>query len=137
MKMEPFSITFTMMVLTLIIPLIGFWWIVRRVEGLDYLFLLCAFAYVLNYDFFEIFAKWVGFFSGKGFDWQRFRLPDIDSKHGWLLAGGLHQGNVEEAITTLRPTGVDVSSGICSSNGIEKDPNRMKSFMSKVKSFKS
>lgn len=87
--------------------------------------------------FTEVFSKSVGFCSGKGFDWHRFRLPDIDSKHGWLLAGGLHPGNVEEAVITLRPTGVDVSSGICGSNGIQKDRNKIKSFMSKVKAFQS
>ncbi|RWW69979.1 hypothetical protein BHE74_00022369 [Ensete ventricosum] len=37
--------------------------------------------------------------SGKGFDWQRLQLPSIQSKHGWLLAGGLHADNVDEAMT--------------------------------------
>lgn len=75
--------------------------------------------------------------SGKGFNWQRFQLPSIRSKHGWLLAGGLHADNVCEALATLRPDGVDVSSGICDSDGIPKDPVRISSFMSKVNSLSS
>ncbi|RZR75760.1 hypothetical protein BHM03_00000246, partial [Ensete ventricosum] len=73
--------------------------------------------------------------SGKGFNWQRFQLPSMRSKHGWLLAGGLHADNVCEAVAGLKPDGVDVSSGICGSDGIQKDPLRISSFISKVKSL--
>ncbi|KAJ6798095.1 N-(5'-phosphoribosyl)anthranilate isomerase 1, chloroplastic-like isoform X2 [Iris pallida] len=73
--------------------------------------------------------------SGKGFNWQRFKVPAITSRHGWLLAGGLHPDNVCEAVATLKPNGVDVSSGICTSDGIAKDPVRISSFMSKVNSI--
>lgn len=73
--------------------------------------------------------------SGKGFNWQRFKVPDIRSKRGWLLAGGLHAENVCEAAGTLKPDGVDVSSGICGSDGIQKDPLRISSFMSNVNSL--
>lgn len=73
--------------------------------------------------------------SGKGFNWQRFQMPSLRSKYGWLLAGGLHTDNVCEAATMLRPDGVDVSSGICASDGIQKDPGKISSFMSKVKSL--
>ncbi|URE44819.1 N-(5'-phosphoribosyl)anthranilate isomerase [Musa troglodytarum] len=73
--------------------------------------------------------------SGKGFNWRRFQLPTMRSKYGWLLAGGLHADNVCEAVATLKPDGVDVSSGICGSDGIQKDPLRISSFMSKVKSL--
>lgn len=62
-------------------------------------------------------------------------MPTILSKHGWLLAGGLHPDNVCQAAVTLKPDGVDVSSGICSSDGIQKDPARISSFMSKVNSL--
>ncbi|CAL9179041.1 unnamed protein product [Musa hybrid cultivar] len=73
--------------------------------------------------------------DGKGFNWQRFQLPSMRSKYGWLLAGGLHADNVCEAVTALMPDGVDVSSGICGSDGIQKDPSRISSFMNKVKSL--
>ncbi|CAA7395973.1 unnamed protein product [Spirodela intermedia] len=72
--------------------------------------------------------------SGKGFDWKRFRVPSVRSKQGWLLAGGLRPENVSEAISTLGPDGVDVSSGICAPDGLRKDPTRISSFMSSVAS---
>ncbi|KAG1367755.1 putative 60S ribosomal protein L37-1 [Cocos nucifera] len=71
--------------------------------------------------------------SGKGFNWRKFQMPSIRSKYGWLLAGGLHADNVCEAATMLQPDGVDVSSGICASDGIQKDPMKISSFMSKGK----
>ncbi|KAF0932941.1 hypothetical protein E2562_013139 [Oryza meyeriana var. granulata] len=73
--------------------------------------------------------------SGKGFNWQKFQMPSVRSKNGWLLAGGLHADNVCEAIYALKPNGVDVSSGICAPDGIRKDPKRIYSFMSNVKSL--
>ncbi|KAF8396946.1 hypothetical protein HHK36_018582 [Tetracentron sinense] len=73
--------------------------------------------------------------SGKGFNWTKFKLPPIRSKSGWLLAGGINPENVSEALATLRPHGVDVSSGICASDGIQKDQSRISSFMSAVNSM--
>ncbi|GAA0151136.1 isomerase [Lithospermum erythrorhizon] len=70
--------------------------------------------------------------SGKGFDWSQFKLPPIKSKHGWLLAGGIGPENVHQGICTLKPQGVDVSSGICGPDGIRKDKGRISSFMSSV-----
>jgi len=75
--------------------------------------------------------------SGKGFNWQRFQMPTVKSKNGWLLAGGLHEDNVCQAFSALKPNGVDVSSGICAPDGIRKDPNRISSFISNVKSLSS
>ncbi|KAL6534666.1 Plasminogen activator inhibitor 1 [Orobanche gracilis] len=72
--------------------------------------------------------------SGKGFNWSRFKLPSIRSKRGWLLAGGIKLENVREALSTLKPTGIDVSSGICGPDGIQKDEVRMMSFMNAVSS---
>ncbi|CAI0416022.1 unnamed protein product [Linum tenue] len=72
--------------------------------------------------------------SGKGFNWTQFKLPSIRSKHGWLLAGGINPENVSEALATLKPDGIDVSSGICGSDGINKDRSRISSFMSAVRS---
>ncbi|KAL3644650.1 Plasminogen activator inhibitor 1 [Castilleja foliolosa] len=72
--------------------------------------------------------------SGKGFNWSRFKLPPIRSKRGWLLAGGIKPENVYEALSTLRPTGIDVSSCICAPDGIQKDNLRILSFMDAVNS---
>ncbi|KAL0317086.1 UNVERIFIED_CONTAM: N-(5'-phosphoribosyl)anthranilate isomerase 1, chloroplastic [Sesamum angustifolium] len=72
--------------------------------------------------------------SGKGFNWSRFNLPPIRSKQGWLLAGGIKPENAYEALSTLRPNGIDVSSGICAPDGIQKDKSRILSFMKAVNS---
>lgn len=74
--------------------------------------------------------------SGKGFNWVQFKLPRIRSKHGWLLAGGINPENVCEALSALKPNGVDVSSGICGQDGIQKDESRILSFMNAVKSVR-
>ncbi|PON65402.1 Anthranilate synthase component [Parasponia andersonii] len=73
--------------------------------------------------------------SGKGFNWKEFKLPTIRSKHGWLLAGVMKTRNVCEAISILKPDGVDVSSGICDSDGIQKDQSEIFSFMTAVESM--
>ncbi|KAL7107675.1 hypothetical protein ACP275_06G069400 [Erythranthe tilingii] len=72
--------------------------------------------------------------SGKGFNWSKFKLPPISSKRGWMLAGGINPENVYEALSTLRPTGIDVSSGICATDGIQKDNSRILSLMTAVNS---
>ena len=49
-----------------------------------------------------------------------------------VLAGGLHAGNVSEAIRTVRPWAVDVSSGVELSRGV-KDHNKMAAFVRGVR----
>jgi phosphoribosylanthranilate isomerase len=60
-------------------------------------------------------------------------MPSVKSKSGWLLAGGLHADNFCQAASALNPDGLDVSSGICYPDGLRKDPERIRSFMSRVK----
>ena len=50
-----------------------------------------------------------------------------------ILAGGLTPENVEEAIRTVRPHGVDTASGVESSPGV-KDHGKMQSFIQQAKS---
>jgi len=52
------------------------------------------------------------------------------------LAGGIKPENVSEAVSLLKPHGVDVSSGICGSDGINKDQSRIVSFMNAVHSVR-
>ncbi|KAK4786452.1 hypothetical protein SAY86_003141 [Trapa natans] len=73
--------------------------------------------------------------SGKGFKWSQFKLPKTRSKHGWFLAGGISPHNACEALSTLKPDGIDVSSGICGPDGINKDQLRISSFMTAVHSL--
>ncbi|MGN6738613.1 phosphoribosylanthranilate isomerase [Dyella sp.] len=67
--------------------------------------------------------------SGKAFDWS---LMPADLPQPLLLAGGLHAGNVGEAIRVARPWAVDVASGIEISPGV-KDPQRMAGFIAAVR----
>jgi len=64
--------------------------------------------------------------SGRVFDWSL--AEGAPSGYRILLAGGLHPGNVAEAIRRVRPWGVDVSTGVESSPGV-KDPRRLRAFV--------
>lgn len=68
--------------------------------------------------------------NGTVFDWDLALDLPID-RNKILLAGGLHAGNVQEAIQRLAPAGVDVSSGV-ETAGI-KDLDKIKSFIVKAK----
>lgn len=67
--------------------------------------------------------------SGHTFDWSR--IPAQLGKP-FLLAGGIHPGNVFDAVRSVRPWGVDVSSGIERAPGI-KDATRMRRFVEEVR----
>ncbi len=67
--------------------------------------------------------------SGQAFDWNGLHVPDGWSSQGWLLAGGLHPDNVAEAVRTVRPNGVDVSSGVCGPDGLRKDAHKVRAFV--------
>ena len=70
--------------------------------------------------------------SGRGVstDWER--AAELASRTELILAGGLHAGNVAEAIRRVRPYGVDVSSGVESASGV-KDARRMAEFVTAVR----
>jgi phosphoribosylanthranilate isomerase len=65
--------------------------------------------------------------SGEVFDW-RLAEDAPRAGHRVLLAGGLHPGNVAEAIQQVRPWGVDVSTGVEREPG-RKDPVKMREFI--------
>jgi phosphoribosylanthranilate isomerase len=65
---------------------------------------------------------------GMAFDWST--LPRLDRP--LVIAGGLHAGNVAQAIALMRPFAVDVSSGIEMAPG-HKDGARMQQFVDEVR----
>lgn len=68
--------------------------------------------------------------SGKIFDWQLAKELPIPS-HRLILAGGLTPENVQQAIATVQPACVDVSSGV-ETNG-EKDHEKIIQFIANAK----
>ena len=73
--------------------------------------------------------------TGQTIEWARVAesIDRLAERTKVIVAGGLNPENVRLAIETLRPSMVDVSSGIEASQGI-KDPRRMKAFAEAVRS---
>lgn len=73
--------------------------------------------------------------SGKVFDWNLVSDIPKDDKL-FLLAGGLNPSNVAEAIQSLSPDGVDVSSGVeYGTNIVGKDPEKIDTFVTNVRNL--
>ncbi len=70
--------------------------------------------------------------SGRCFDWDKLgSIPREDKLV--MLAGGLHPGNVANAIRAVDPDGVDVSSGVEAEDGRGKDLNKIRAFVQAVR----
>ena len=69
--------------------------------------------------------------SGIAFDWASLAKIKHHLAKPIILAGGLTPDNVGDAIRTIRPYGVDVSSGVESSRGV-KDLGLIKAFCEAV-----
>jgi phosphoribosylanthranilate isomerase len=67
--------------------------------------------------------------TGESFDWS---LIPRELPLPLILSGGLHAGNVAEAIRKIRPYAVDVSSGVEAAKGI-KDAAKIAAFIKEVK----
>lgn len=81
-------------------------------------------------------AKVAGHYGGTGqtAPWDVLR----DYRPDWpplILAGGLHGGNVAEAIATVHPFGVDTAGGIESAPGV-KDVKRARTFVNAARSVR-
>ena len=67
--------------------------------------------------------------SGKTFDWS---LIPAGLPLPLVLSGGLHPGNVGQALATVRPWAVDVSSGVEAAAGV-KDAEKIARFVAEVR----
>jgi phosphoribosylanthranilate isomerase len=74
---------------------------------------------------------WVEAYGGMGqsFDWS---LIPNDLPLPMVLSGGLHAGNVAEAVHKVHPWAVDVSSGVEAAKGI-KDADKIAAFIAAVR----
>lgn len=72
--------------------------------------------------------------TGVAFDWAAARETLFRGREEAKLiaAGGLHPGNVGEAIATLRPWGVDAVSGVEAAPG-RKDPVKVREFVARAR----
>lgn len=75
--------------------------------------------------------------SGTRPDWEVCaRIVDAHPGRKFVLAGGLTPENVGDALASVRPWGVDVSSGIERAPGV-KDVERMRAFLAAVVAYES
>ncbi len=78
-------------------------------------------------------TAWAAGGTGVTFDWAEAR-KSVFAESGRLklvAAGGLNSANVAEAITALRPWGVDVVSGVEAAPG-RKDPVKLREFVTRA-----
>jgi phosphoribosylanthranilate isomerase len=73
--------------------------------------------------------------GGTGTEWDLSLLDRVIRPRYLVLAGGLHAGNVQAAVTRAKPDAVDVSTGVEKSPGI-KDPARMAAFVAACAPFR-
>lgn len=72
--------------------------------------------------------------TGKAFDWAKAApwVESVRKRVNVVVAGGLTPGNVAEAMSILKPWGVDVSSGVEAKPG-KKDPEKVRAFIAAVR----
>jgi phosphoribosylanthranilate isomerase len=99
----------------------------RMKPGVDLLEYLRPFAGAAGWLLDSHVAEYGG--VGESFDWS---LIPAERSHPIVLSGGLHSGNVREAVRRVRPWAVDVSSGVESAKGI-KDAARIAAFVAEVR----
>lgn len=63
--------------------------------------------------------------TGESFNWRLAR--DLATEFPLILAGGLNAANIEEALSTIRPQGVDLSSSVEAAPGV-KDFDKLADF---------
>ncbi len=72
--------------------------------------------------------------GGNAESWDYKLSLELKTKKWVILAGGLTCDNICQALNAVKPSGIDVSSGVEKAYGI-KDLNKVESFIKKVKSI--
>ncbi|HBQ60324.1 MAG TPA: phosphoribosylanthranilate isomerase [Balneolaceae bacterium] len=103
-------------------------------ESVDYLLKhqIQQYADVADYLLFDtkIDGLWGG--TGKSFDWSM--ITDLDVDIPFFLSGGLKAENIKEAIETVQPYAVDVSSSLEHKPGL-KDFGKIETFMDEIRAL--
>ena len=97
-----------------------------RVRGQETLGELAAYRAVTDAWLLDAYVPGTAGGTGATFDWG-LAQEAVRLGHPVILAGGLKPENVADAVSTVRPFAVDVSSGVESSPG-RKDGARMRAF---------
>ena len=84
-------------------------------------------AYPAEYLLFDSFVPGQAGGTGTAFDWRETCGRIRQSRHKFLVAGGLTPENVADAIRILNPDGVDVSGGV-ETAGV-KNPDKIRKFI--------
>ncbi len=71
--------------------------------------------------------------TGHSFNWSL--LNNVSFSKPWMLSGGLNKDNISDALSTLNPDGIDVSSGVEDAPG-QKNPEKIMEFISAVRKIK-
>jgi phosphoribosylanthranilate isomerase len=82
---------------------------------------------------FLVDASVKGAYGGTGITANWNGAAELAKRYPLLLAGGLTPENVADAVSRVKPWGVDVASGVESAPG-EKDPSKLKAFVRAVQS---
>jgi phosphoribosylanthranilate isomerase len=80
---------------------------------------------------FLVDAPVAGAWGGTGRTWDWALAAPLAQRFPVLLAGGLHEENVEGALEAVRPWGVDVASGV--ETGGQTDPARVAALIQRIR----
>ena len=72
--------------------------------------------------------------NGVSFDWRL--LGGISPEIDYMLSGGLNAGNIGEALRSVEPRGIDVSSGVENAPG-SKDPGLIRAFFAAIEAART
>ncbi|MGR3777336.1 phosphoribosylanthranilate isomerase [Bacillus paramycoides] len=87
--------------------------------------------YETDYVLFDSPKEWFHGGNGKTFSWELLAHMPNELREKTILAGGLNILNIEEAIRTVQPYMIDVSSGVETEG--KKDIEKIKQFIQKAK----